>query len=51
MSTFVVAASWVGRSKSASLGAREDVEEVFQWAFLVLLLDMAMVVTYFILVS
>jgi hypothetical protein len=50
LATFVVAASWVGWSKSVIPGAREDVEEVFQWAFIVLLLDMAMVVTYFILV-
>jgi hypothetical protein len=50
LATFVVAASWVGWSKSAVPGARQDVDELFEWAFLVLLLDMAMVVTYFILV-
>ena len=50
LATFVVAASWVGWSRSAIPGAREDVEEVFQWAFVVLLLDVTMVVTYFILV-
>ena len=50
LATFVVAASWVGWSRSAMPGARKDVEEIFEWAFVVLLLDMAMVVMYFILV-
>jgi hypothetical protein len=50
LATFVVAASWVGWSRSVIPGARQDVEELFEWAFVVLLLDMSMVVTYFILV-
>jgi hypothetical protein len=50
LATFVVAASWVGWSRSVVPGARQDVEELFEWAFAVLLLDMSMVVTYFILV-
>ncbi len=50
LATFVVAASWVGWSRSVIPGARQDVEELFEWAFAVLLLDMSMVVTYFILV-
>jgi hypothetical protein len=50
LATFVVAASWVGWSKSVIPGARQDVDELFEWSFLVLLLDMTMVVTYFILV-
>jgi hypothetical protein len=50
LATFVVAASWVGWSRSVVPGARQDVEELFEWAFVVLLLDMSMVVTYFILV-
>ena len=49
LATIVVAASWVGWSRS--LGpSRKDVNEVFEWPFVVLLLDMVMVVTYFILV-
>jgi hypothetical protein len=47
LATFAVAVSWVGWSKSTK---REDVQRVFEFAFIVLLLDMAMVVTYFILV-
>jgi len=47
LATFVVALSWVGWSKSA---ATQDVGGVLEWPFVVLLLDMAMVVTYFILV-
>src|SRR5471032_1568578 len=50
LATFVVAASWVGWSQSLIPGARKDVEDIFSFAFVVLLLDMAMVVTYFILV-
>jgi hypothetical protein len=50
LATFVVAASWVGWSRSVIPGARQDVEELFEWAFVVLLFDMAMVVTYFIVV-
>ena len=50
LGTFVVAASWVGWSRSVAPGARQDVLGMFEWAFVVLLLDMAMVVTYFILV-
>lgn len=50
LATCVVAASWVGWSRSPSLGASQDVGELFEWPFVVLLLDMAMVVTYFILV-
>jgi hypothetical protein len=50
LATFVVAASWVGWSRSIVPGARRDVQDLFEWSFMVLLLDMAMVVTYFILV-
>jgi hypothetical protein len=50
LATFVVAASWVGWSRSAVPSAHEDVVDLFEWPFVVLLLDMAMVVTYFILV-
>jgi hypothetical protein len=50
LATVVVATSWVGWSVSAAPGARKDVHGVFQWEFLVLLLDVALVITYFILV-
>ena len=48
--TTVVAASWVGWSVSMAPGARQDVRGVFQWEFIVLLLDVSLVITYFILV-
>ncbi len=50
LATVVVATSWVGWSVSAAPGAREDVHGVFQWEFLVLLLDVSLVIAYFILV-
>jgi hypothetical protein len=50
LATVVVATSWVGWSGSIAPGARQDVHKVFQWAFLVLLLDVSLVITYFILV-
>jgi hypothetical protein len=50
LALFVIAASWVGWSRTQVASARKDVHELFEWAFLVLLLDTAMVVTYFILV-
>lgn len=50
LALFVVAASWVGWSRTQVPGAKQDVEELFEWPFVVLLLDTAMVVTYFILV-
>ena len=50
LATIVVAASWVGWSVSLAPGARLDVRGVFQWEFIVLLLDVSLVITYFILV-
>jgi hypothetical protein len=50
LATVVVATSWVGWSASVAPGARQDVHKVFQWAFLVLLLDVSLVIAYFILV-
>ncbi|MGB7219285.1 MAG: hypothetical protein WBD07_10800 [Vicinamibacterales bacterium] len=50
LALFVIAASWVGWSRTKVASARKDVHELFEWAFVVLLLDTAMVVTYFILV-
>lgn len=50
LALFVIAASWVGWSRTQVPGAKKDVEELFEWPFFVLLLDTAMVVTYFVLV-
>lgn len=50
LATTVVAASWVGWSVSLAPGARQDVRGVFQWEFIVLLLDVSLVITYFMLV-
>jgi uncharacterized membrane protein (DUF485 family) len=50
LATMVVATSWVGWSLSAAPGARRDVQGVFKGEFFVLLLDVALVIVYFILV-
>lgn len=50
LAAIVVASSWVGWTLSVAPGARKDVKRVFQWEFLVLLLDVALVILYFILV-
>ena len=50
LATTMIAASWVGWSVSMAPGARQDVRRVFGWEFVVLLLDVSMVITYFILV-
>jgi hypothetical protein len=50
LALFVIAASWVGWSRTQVPGAKKDVHELFELPFVVLLLDTAMVVTYFILV-
>jgi len=50
LGTIVIATSWVGWSLSLAPGGREDVKGIFQWEFIVLLLDVALVITYFILV-
>jgi len=50
LATVVVATSWIGWSASVAPGARKDVDHVFQWEFLVLMLDVFLVVIYFILV-
>lgn len=51
LATIVIATSWVGWTLSPSPGAREDVTSVFGREFLVLLLDVFLVVVYFILVK
>jgi hypothetical protein len=50
LATIMIATSWVGWSLSRSPGARLDVVAIFQWEFVVLLLDVSLVITYFILV-
>jgi hypothetical protein len=50
VATVLVAASWVGWSRSPSPGARSDVAAVFQLEFVVLLVDVFLVICYFILV-
>jgi hypothetical protein len=50
LATIVVATSWVGWSLSVAPGARQDVGGVFQWEFIVLIVDVSLVITYFILV-
>jgi CDP-diglyceride synthetase len=48
--TIVIATSWVGWSLSRSPGARLDVRKIFDWEFVVLLIDVGLVIVYFILV-
>ena len=50
LATVVVATSWVGWSLSVAPGARRDVQGVFKGEFFVLLLDVFLVIVYFILV-
>jgi hypothetical protein len=50
LATVLIATSWVGWTLSPSPGARADVNSVFEWEFCVLLIDVLLVVTYFILV-
>ena len=46
----VIATSWVGWTLSVAPGARRDVRGIFEWEFVVLLLDVLLVILYFILV-
>ncbi len=50
VATTLVTTSWVGWLKSKAPGNRLDVEAVFSWPFAVLLLDVFLVVCYFIIV-
>ena len=50
LATFMIAASWVGWSLSVAPGTRKDVRGIFQLEFVVLLIDVALVVNYFVLV-
>jgi hypothetical protein len=51
LATLVIAASWVGWTRSPAPGARQDVQSIFERDFLVLLVDVFLVVVYFILVK
>jgi hypothetical protein len=51
LATVVIAASWVGWTLSPAPGARQDVRSIFTRDFLVLLVDVFLVVVYFILVK
>jgi hypothetical protein len=50
LATLVITSSWVGWSLSQAPGARRDVSGVFTWGFVTLLLDVFLVVWYFIMV-
>jgi len=50
LSTVIIATSWVGWSLSLAPGARRDVRRIFELPFLVLLIDVSLVISYFILV-
>jgi len=50
LATVMIAASWVGWTLSPSPGARQDVSGVLQPEFLVLLVDVILVIVYFIFV-
>ncbi len=50
VATLMIATSWVGWTLSVAPGAQHDVKGVFQWEFVVLLVDVILVILYFILV-
>ena len=50
LAAIVITSSWVGWTLSQAPGARRDVTGVFTWEFITLLLDVFLVVTYFIMV-
>jgi hypothetical protein len=50
LATLVIATSWVGWTLSLAPGARHDVRGIFEWEFVVLLLDVLLVILYFVLV-
>ena len=51
LATVVIATSWVGWTLSPAPGARQDVRSIFSRDFFVLLVDVFLVVVYFILVK
>jgi hypothetical protein len=50
LAIIVVTSSWVGWSLSQAPGNRRDVDGIFTWGFCTLLLDVFLVITYFIMV-
>jgi hypothetical protein len=50
LATIVIATSWVGWTLSQSPGARHDVSKIFEAEFVVLLIDVVLVICYFVLV-
>jgi hypothetical protein len=50
LATLLIATSWVGWTLSLAPGARRDVSGIFEWEFVVLLLDVLLVILYFVLV-
>lgn len=50
LATLIIASSWIGWKNSAATGNKSPVKEIFSPGFLVLLLDVALVIFYFILV-
>jgi hypothetical protein len=50
LATFLVATSWVGWTRSEA-SKKLRVEDVFSWPFIVLLLDVFLVICYFIIVK
>ena len=50
LATLLIATSWVGWTLSVAPGARHDVSGIFEWEFVILLLDVLLVVLYFVLV-
>jgi hypothetical protein len=50
LATIVITSSWVGWSLSQAPGNRRDVDGMFTWGFCTLLLDVFLVITYFIMV-
>src|SRR4051812_7548266 len=50
LAIIVITSSWVGWSLSQAPGNRRDVDGVFTWGFWTLLLDVFLVITYFIMV-
>lgn len=50
MATIVITSSWIGWTLSPAPGGRDDTKGIFTWGFVTLLLDVFLVVTYFIIV-
>lgn len=51
LATYIIASSWIGWKNSESDGNKEPVEDTFSLSFLVLLMDLFLVICYFIIAS